>query len=63
MKNKSLKFIISTMDLPENRKDLTQITNIRWLDRNIFFRNRNHPDFNVAVSKIKQILLNNRGRA
>ena len=33
------------MDVPETRRDLTDLANVRWLLRNLFARNSNHPEF------------------
>ena len=45
--------ILSTMDIPKNRRDTTQPQNLRWLLRNMAIVNRHHPDFDEAVRIIK----------
>jgi hypothetical protein len=45
----SLLEILNTMDVPEKRK-----TDLAWLSRNLFIRNKNHPQFNKAIELIKK---------
>lgn len=47
--------ILTNMDLPKGRLDLTQ-SNIRWLLRNIQINNGNHPDIIVAIELLKNLL-------
>ena len=35
--------ILNEMDVPDMRKDLNKIGNLRWLQRNLLIRNGNHP--------------------
>jgi hypothetical protein len=35
--------ILNEMDVPDIRKDLNKIGNLRWLQRNLLIRNGNHP--------------------
>ena len=35
--------ILKEMDVPEARKDLNKLSNLRWLQRNLLIRNGNHP--------------------
>jgi hypothetical protein len=35
--------ILNEMDVPDKRKDLNKIGNLRWLQRNLLIRNGNHP--------------------
>ena len=54
--------ILEEMDVPEARKDLNKLANLRWLQRNLLIRNGNHPravevvEFiaEMARDKIKQ---------
>jgi hypothetical protein len=46
-----LQEIISTMDVPSERKN-----DIGWLNRNILIRNMNHPDIPIVMFLIKNIL-------
>ena len=47
--------IIAQMDLPEMRKKMT-FSNLRWLNRNLAIRNKNHPLFSTARGIITNIL-------
>ena len=54
--------ILTEMDVPEARKNLNELANLRWLQRNLLIRNGNHPravevvEFiaEMARDKIKQ---------
>ena len=35
--------ILKEMDVPEARKNLNELANLRWLQRNLLIRNGNHP--------------------
>ncbi len=54
-KIEALEPILQTMDLPESRKIVTTV-NARWLLRNIKVRNSSHPDIDIAVDLLKQII-------
>ena len=41
--------MLEEMDIPDFRKNLNRLANIRWLYRNLLIRNRNHP---LAVQAI-----------
>jgi hypothetical protein len=47
--------ILAQMDVPEMRKTLTE-GNLRWLNRNLAIRNKNHPMFNTARIMLTDIL-------
>ena len=40
--------ILESMILPEGRKTPACPANLAWLGRNMFLRNRHHPDLNEA---------------
>jgi hypothetical protein len=42
------------MDVPSARKDITQLSNVRWLVRNIPFRNSMHPNFREALDLLRK---------
>ena len=44
-----LKEILESMDVPEMRKDVTNNSNLRWLNRNIMIRNGEHPKAVTAL--------------
>ena len=55
----ALASLLEGLDLPEKRKDLTKIANIRWLNRNIAINNKS-PDAKKAQELIVDILRENR---
>ena len=40
-------------DIPENRKDLNNSSNIWWLLRNLGIRNKDNPRFNLVIKELK----------
>ena len=52
--------ILNAMDLPERRKDLNKIGNLRWLQRNLLIRNGNHPRAEEALVFIKHLIKSKR---
>ena len=52
---KNLGDILDKMDVPAMRKELT-IPNLRWLQRNLFIRNKDKPEFPSAVHLIATLL-------
>jgi len=54
MKVKRLVEVLTTMDVPASRKELTP-SNVRWLLRNLRVRNGQHPDINETISDLKEI--------
>lgn len=55
MDTSSLIGVLSEMDIPKNRLDVTRAENVRWLLRNIAVRNSNHPRFQEAVEALKAL--------
>ena len=47
--------ILNEMDVPETRKDLNKIGNLRWLQRNLLIRNGNHPRAVEVVETITKM--------
>jgi len=45
--------ILEEMDIPEMRKDIKRLSNLRWLQRNLLIRNRKHPKAAEAIGIIK----------
>jgi len=37
------------MDIPLSRKDISNISNVAWLLRNLGIRNQGHPEFNEVI--------------
>lgn len=52
----TLKNILKTMDIPENRKQIT-FGNLNWMRRNLGFRNAQNPKFKEAMDTVN-ILIN-----
>jgi hypothetical protein len=47
--------ILKEMDLPETRKNLNELANLRWLQRNLLIRNGNHPKAVQVVEFIAEM--------
>ena len=47
--------ILEEMDVPEMRKDLNKIGNLRWLQRNLLIQNGNHPKAVEVVEFIAEM--------
>ena len=45
--------ILNEMNVPETRKDLNKLSNLRWLQRNLLIQNGNHPRATEVVETIK----------
>jgi hypothetical protein len=52
-----LKDILSTMNVPEMRRDISNASNLRWLSRNIFINNPDHPRLYEALRIIERLLI------
>ena len=48
--------VVSTMDVPPHRKDMTKRANVRWLETNIQGRNQRHPRLKTALRLIEELL-------
>ena len=48
--------ILDTMDLPQLRKDATNVHHLRWLERNIMVRNSQNPRFNEAMELVRALI-------
>jgi hypothetical protein len=53
-KEERLRFLLGRMIVPEFRKT---ILDLGWLNRNLFVKNRDHPDFAEAMEIIKSLAL------
>jgi len=42
--------LLSTMDIPDMRRDITKIDNVRWLLRNIAVRNGKNEQVSEAIA-------------
>ena len=47
--------ILNEMDVPEARKNLNELANLRWLQRNLLIRNGNHPKAVEVVEVIAKM--------
>ena len=47
--------ILNEMDVPEARKNLNELANLRWLQRNLLIRNGNHPKAVEVVEFIAEM--------
>ena len=47
--------MLNEMDVPETRKDLNKLSNLRWLQRNLLIRNGNHPKAVEVVETIAKM--------
>jgi len=56
MNTDKLKDLLSTMDLPKNRKTKLSLENLRWLQRNIFIRNGDNPNLKEAQNIINKLI-------
>ena len=55
-KQQQLAEMLEEMDVPDFRKNLDRLANIRWLWRNLLIRNRNHPKAMQAVGIAKVLM-------
>ena len=54
-KKAQLAEMLEEMDVPDIRKDLNKIGNLRWLQRNLLIRNGNHPRAVEVVETIAKM--------
>ena len=55
-KKAQLAEMLEEMDVPDFRKNLDKLSNIRWGWRNLLIRNRNHPKAMQAVGIAKVLM-------
>jgi len=51
--------LLSRMDIPDGRRSpegVLEAQHLRWLTRNMFIRNRQHPDFKEAEQLLRKLL-------
>jgi len=46
----------SGMDLPDHRKMIKTLDNLKWIDRNMVVRNSKHPKYTEAKAIIHRLL-------
>lgn len=57
MSREELVKILDEMDLPERRRDLSRVSNISWLMRNIRVRNGSHPMIREVLEEVKELFI------
>jgi len=57
-KQSALKTILSMSDInvPVKRKNVTEVANIRWLQRNFLINNSEHPLARTVMDLLKQLV-------
>ena len=48
--------VLDTMDIPQSRRDVSNLNNVRWLVRNLTANNSGHPHLSTALTQLKHIL-------
>lgn len=62
-KRAELAEIIEEMDIPDFRRNVNKLANVRWLFRNLLIRNRNHPRAAKALVISRQIMRGENGKS
>lgn len=52
----ALRTLLNQLDVPEMRRDMSNISNVRWLGRNLRINNSNHPMCETAMTLVKWLL-------
>ena len=52
----ALSTLLETMNIPDMRRDVTQISNVRWLNRNLRAQNSDNPMIDSAMEVVSFIL-------
>ena len=55
-KRAQLAEMLEQMDVPDFRKNVNRLANVRWLFRNLLIRNRNHPKVMQAIGIAKEMM-------
>ena len=50
-----LKLLLEAMDVPEMRRDVTKVANVRWLLRNLRINNNEAEGIDEAIQGLKTI--------
>ena len=53
--NQHIEDVLNTMDVPDLRKNLDYISNVRWLLRNIRIRNGDHPSCQEIIEHLQNL--------
>ena len=54
----ALKTLLEQMDVPTRRTEVDNISNVRWLARNLAVENKEHPMFDTTQRLVVWILRN-----
>lgn len=60
MNDNELKKLFEGMDIPNLRRDVSKVENLRWLQRNILIRNAKTDNAIAALAEISRRLMENR---
>ena len=52
----ALRTLLNQLDVPEMRRDMSNISNVRLLGRNLRINNSNHPMCETAMTLVKWLL-------
>lgn len=52
----SIQKLFKDMIIPDYRKEKNTIENLKWLQKNLGVKNKNHPNYNKALSAITSVL-------
>ena len=61
-KRAQLAEMLEEMDVPDFRKNVNRLANVRWLFRNLLIRNRNHPKVMQAIGITKELMRGGNGK-
>jgi hypothetical protein len=57
-KQSALRTMLQTMNVPKARQDTTNLSNLRWLNRNLAIENKENPMFETAKELVVWLLKN-----
>lgn len=55
-KMSALSTLLETMNVPATRRDVTQIRNVRWLNRNLKIQNADNPMIDSTMEAVAFVL-------
>ena len=55
-KQSALGTMLEIMEIPERRRDVTSMSNVRWCARNLQINHAKHPMFETARELVRQLL-------
>jgi hypothetical protein len=48
--------LFKDMDIPDWRKEKNTIDNLKWIQKNLYIRNKNKPNYEKVMCVIKSVL-------